>query len=43
MNKRQNVSTIYNEAPFNTNTKGTIETVCINGVSIFSGLNLEKM
>ena len=43
VNKRQNVSTIYNEAPFNTDTKGAVESVCINWVSVFSRLNLEKM
>ena len=34
---------VYTSNPVNTDTEGTIDKVRINGVSVLSGLNLEKM
>ena len=33
----------YSQNLLNTNTKKAIESVCINGVSVLNGLNVEKM
>ena len=34
---------VYTSNPVDTDIEGTIESVCINGVSVLSVLNLEKM